>query len=382
MKGDTVVEISGTCDPRFRRVQEAFEKNFQTLGEKGAAVSLYAGNQCLVDLWGGVRDASSNTPWTADTLVNVWSTTKGVVAACMVMAVERGVFDYDDKVADYWPEFGAAGKQDVTIAMLLSHQAGLCGFRDAARVEDFYDVEAAAARLAAAEPFWIPGTQSGYHAITYGVLASALLRRAEGRTLREFVRTELHAQCGLDIHIGLPPGSSAQRATLSAPENLESAGIMTDLSEAQVAALANPPLDPLQPNTPGWQAAEIPAANGHATARSLAALYGGLATTGEVNGVKLASPSTISRASRIQSDRVDAVLSTRARWACGFLGNTDGLYGATPSSFGHSGWGGSFAFTDPELGLGFAYTMNQMGTDLIGDPRNMALIQALYESVD
>lgn len=376
-----MTEIHGHCDQRFAAVRSVFEENFTSRGDVGAALSIYHGGDKLVDLWGGEADPETKKPWEKDTLVNVWSTTKGVTAACFARAVELGIFEYGDKVTKYWPEFGAAGKQDVTIAMLLSHQAGLCGFREPAPVEAFYDIETAADTLAAAEPFWPPGTQSGYHAITAGILASALLKRADGRTVGEFVKQELEQRCGLDISIGLPTDRSERCATMIAPATMSSEDFFKDLSEAQIAALANPPLDPLLPNTPEWRAAEIPSANGYATASALAKLYGALAGDGILNGQDFVSPATMAKATTVQHEGVDAVLGANARWACGFLCSTDGLYGPEPTAFGHSGWGGAFAFAHPPSGCALAYTMNKMGTVLVGDPRNVALIEAFYLSL-
>ena len=376
-----MTKIEGHCAPEFAAVETAFSENFKTRGDIGAAVSVYAGTECLIDLWGGYQDAEETAPWQRDTKVNIWSTTKGITAVCFAMAVERGVLSYDDKVATYWPEFAVGGKQDITISMLLSHQAGLCGFREPATIKDYYDIESAASRLAAAEPFWSPGSQSGYHAISIGALASALFRRAEGRYIREFVDAELRQKCGLDIHIGLPENHSHECAELLAPSGLDSEATAPVLNEAQIAALANPPMDAMVANTSPWRSAEIPSANGHATARALARLYAAIGAENPIEGHTLISRKTLQRASDMQIEGVDAVLGVPARWANGFLLNTDGLYGPNAGTFGHSGWGGSFAFADPVSGIAVAYTMNRMGTDLVGDPRNKALIDSIYTSL-
>ena len=376
-----MTKIEGHCAPEFRAVETAFRENFTVRGDIGAAVSVYAGAECLIDLWGGYQDAKETTPWHRDTKVNIWSTTKGITAACFAMAVERGVLSYDDKVVAYWPEFSNGGKQDITISMLLSHQAGLCGFREPATIEDYYDVESAAARLAASEPIWPPGSQSGYHAISIGALASALFKRAEGRYIRDFVEAELKQRCGLDIHIGLPESHSHECAELVAPSGFDSEATAPVLNEAQIAALANPPMDAMVANTPPWRSAEIPSANGHATARALARLYAAIGAANPLEGHTLISRKTLQRASEMQIEGVDAVLGVPARWANGFLLNTDGLYGPNAGTFGHSGWGGSFAFADPVSGIAVAYTMNRMGTDLVGDPRNKALIDSIYTSL-
>ncbi|MCZ8149309.1 MAG: serine hydrolase domain-containing protein [Novosphingobium sp.] len=370
--------IKGTVAPGFERVREAFATNFAERGDIGAAFALVIDGELAVDLHGGLADPTSGRAWSDDTLANVWSTTKGVTAACFAMLADRGGIDYAAPVSCYWPEFAAAGKQDVTVAMLLSHQGGLCGFRDPAVLDDFYDAEAAAARLAAAEPFWEPGTQSGYHAITIGFLATALFRRAEGRSIRQFVHDEFEP---LDIHIGLPPTRMASAATMIAPPELSSTDLAVEYTPAQLAALANPMIDPLAPNTSAWRAAEIPSANGFATARGLARLYGALADEGRLDGRRLVSGEVLAAATAEQISGIDAVLGIQASWGCGFLRNTDGVYGPNDRAFGHSGWGGSFAFADPERRIGMAYTMNRMGTDLMGDPRNVALIDAVYAAL-
>jgi CubicO group peptidase (beta-lactamase class C family) len=366
--------IKGHCDARFGAVRDAFAANFAERGDVGAAVALVVDGELVLDLWGGSVDRSGTADWHADTLVNVWSTTKGVTATCFAMLVDRGLIDYDRPVADYWPEFGVAGKANVSVAMLLSHQAGLCGFREPAGIEDFYDAEAAALRLAGSEPFWEPGTQSGYHAMSIGFLATALFRRVEGRSLRQFVGEELGH---LDMSIGLPAGRAHRAATMLAPPDMESSALAMELTTAQMAALANPPLDPLLPNDALWRAAEIPSANGFATARGLAKLYGALAGDGLIDGKRVIGRDAVAQATRERISGTDAVLGVSARWGAGFLCNTDGVYGQSANAFGHSGWGGSFAFGDPDRRLGFAYTMNRMGTDLVGDPRNVALVEAL-----
>lgn len=370
--------INGIVAPGFERVRDAFAANFSERADVGAAVALVINGTMVVDLWGGIADPASGRQWQDDTLANVWSTTKGVTAACFAMLAERGQIDYAAPVAKYWPEFGAAGKENVTVGMMLSHQAGLCGFRDPATIEDFYDAERAASRLAAAEPLWEPGTQSGYHAITIGFLATALFRRAEGRTIKQFVHDEFG---NLDVHIGLPDERTQSAATMLAPPELSSTGMGGEPTEAQLAAMANPVIDPLLPNSAAWRAAEIPSANGFATARGLAKLYGALAGSGDLDGRQLVSRKTMAGATDEQIRGMDAILSVPASWGCGFLRNSDGVYGPNEGAFGHSGWGGSFAFADPTCNLGLAYTMNRMGTDLMGDPRNVALVDSVYASL-
>jgi CubicO group peptidase (beta-lactamase class C family) len=369
------IQIHGYADPAFAALTAEFERNFVERGDVGAALSLVIDGRPVVDLWAGSLDAARARPWAADSVVNVWSTTKAIGALCFAMLVERGACAYDDKVTRWWPEFAAHGKDGVTIAMLLSHQAGLCSFRDPAVVEDFYDQPAAAARLAASEPLWPPGSRSGYHAISIGVLAGELFRRIEGRSLGAFIVAELAAPLDLDLTLGLPVSEEARRAEMIAPPELATSNMTTDLNPSQAAAYLNPVIEPLLPNTAAWRACELVSANGFSNARSLARLFG------EVAAGRLLSPQTLAQATALRISGVDEVLGVPARWAAGFLLNTDGLYGPSEATFGHSGWGGSFAIVDPERKVALAYTMNRMGTDLVGDPRDVALIAAAYEGL-
>jgi len=371
--------IQGHCLPKYAALAKAFETNFTERNEVGASLALMVDGKLVVDLWGGVKDPKTGAAWEADTLVNVWSTTKGLTAACYAMLVSRGQLSYQSKVAEHWPEFAQNGKQDVSVAMLLSHQAGLCGFRDPTTLEQLYDANACAERLAAMEPLWVPGEAHGYHALTAGYLANELFRRVDGRSIRQFVAEELNSKHGLELYIGLPPEAMARAATIIAPPGMESVQAELELTAPQQAAMANPVLSPTIPNTDGWRSAEIPSANGFATARALATLYGCMAGSGILDENSIMHPSILEQAIKPQASGVDLVMGLDVRWGCGFLCNSLDLYGPNPRAFGHSGWGGSFAFADPERKLGMAYTMNSMGVDLVGDPRNLALINAIYE---
>jgi CubicO group peptidase (beta-lactamase class C family) len=379
MDSTVVSVVQGRWASRFGGVAEAFAANLRDRGEVGAAFALVLGGETVVDIWGGWQDGARSRPWRRDTLVNVWSSTKGLNATCFAMLVDRGLIAYADPVARYWPEFAAAGKGDVTIAMLLSHQAGLSGFDTPAEMEDLYGGEAAAARLAAQAPLWPPGSGSGYHAITIGILSAALFRRITGRSLRNFIAEEIADRHGLDMAVGLPAKDADRAAEMLAPLTMGSAGIGA-LTPPQIAALANPSLDPRLPNTAAWRAAELPSANGFTNAAALAGLYARLLPSWPDAG-RLASTGTIAQATRWRIEGVDLVLGLHARWAAGFLLNSDALYGPNPDAFGHSGWGGSFAFADPAADVAMAYTMNQMSEGLRGDPRAMALIEAVYASL-
>jgi CubicO group peptidase (beta-lactamase class C family) len=372
--------INGRVVPGFERVRDSFAKTFADGSEVGASLAVVRNGELLVDLWGGWRDAAKTMPWQRDTVANVWSTTKGIVALCFGMLVDRGLISYADQVSKYWPEFAANGKGDITVEMMLSHQAGLCGLSTPAKISDFYDHATTASRLAAQAPIWEPGSRSGYHAITVGFLANEVFRRVDGRTLGTFVAEEIAGPFGIDISIGLPASGEGRRAPIipAAASGLPPADT---LNASQKLALGNPPLDAAAPNEPAWRAAEIPAANGFATAEALARLYGALAGDGRIGGRKLIGRETIPLMTAPRIANVDEVLGMDVRWAAGFLLNGMGVYGPNAETFGHSGWGGSFGCADPRTGIAIGYVMNQMGSQLAGDPRSVAHIDAIYSSL-
>lgn len=382
MSKTMTTDIKGSCQKRFGNLYEAFSENFKLREETGAAIALVQNGELLVDLHAGHCDKDRRQLWQRDTLVNVWSTTKGVTATCFALLVDRGLITYETKLSEYWDSFDTDDKRHITVAMLLSHQAGLCGFREPAVVSDFYHRREAAERLARMEPFWTPGDGSGYHPISVGILASEFMVKVCGKSLQQFVRDELAGVFSLEISIGLTPDNYHRAAQMIAPQDLAPGDIVDSMDATQRAALDNPVLNPELPNTEAWRQADIPSANGFATAQSLATLYGALANDGRIDGRQLLSADTIKAATRIQNGGgEDRVMKMPAPWACGFLRNAMGVYGPSAKAFGHSGWGGSFAFADPDAGIGFAYTMNKMGTDLVGDPRAVALVSALYQDL-
>lgn len=371
--------ISGECAERFKAVGEAFEASFADHGELGAAVSIWSGGQKVVDLWGGSQSTDGAVAWSPDTVVNVWSTTKGITGACFALLVERGKVSYEDLVTRYWPEFGINGKAGVTVGMLLSHQAGLTGFATPATMEDLYDPDGAD-RLAAQAPFWPIGEGAGYHAITYGTLASRLCRNVDGRSIRQFVAEELAGKLGLDISIGVSSEQAGRVADLESPPGADFSGHQQ--TPAQFAAHSNPvelASNPLVANTAAWRAAELPGANGMTNARALADLYSRFLPS---SPNRFVSDKTMLDASKERWAGVDLVNGAPCRWAAGFQGNMEGLFGPNAMTFGHGGRGGSFGFADPEADVAMGYTMNRMAKDGATDRvRRDGLIQALYASL-
>ncbi|KOU69054.1 beta-lactamase [Streptomyces sp. MMG1533] len=378
--------VHGHCDERFGAVRTAFEENFRDRGELGAAVTVVVGGETVVDLWGGWSDAARTRPWERDTLVNVWSTTKGPVALCAHILADRGLLDFDAPVALYWPEFAAAGKGKVLVRHLLSHRAGLAGLREPHTLAQLCDWELTVERLAATEPWWEPGTRSGYHALTYGFLVGEVVRRVSGLLPGAFLEREVTGPLGIDFTVGLPEKEAGRAAELVHPptaSSSEQAAVFSQLAPVALASVANPLVGAAEANLPEWRAAEIPAANGHGTARAVAALYGIFAGRGSHDGHRVLSPDAAERVREGQGSCRDLVLGAgfenETEIGLGlWLSGPNGSYGPNPRAFGHDGFGGSCGLADPEAGASLGYVMNRMGPHIADDPRKMALIDALY----
>jgi CubicO group peptidase (beta-lactamase class C family) len=384
-------KIEGTCGEKYRRVRETFAANFEGGGEIGAAIAVTLDGVPIVDLWGGHADAARTRPWTRDTLVNIYSSTKGLTAMCAHRLVDQGKLDLDAPVARYWPEFAQAGKHKLPVRFLLSHQAGLPAVRKQLAPETFYDWNAMCAALAEQEPWWEPGTRHGYHAITYGWLVGEVIRRVSGKTMGAYFRDEIAQPLGLDAHVGLDAKEDARVAEIvAAPPPASGApnplSTMLQNPESLIArAITNPPVvvvDPKVVNSRAFRAMELPSANGHATARALARVYGALACGGDIEGHRVLSPASIERAYTEQAFGFDEVLQQTTRIGLGFmLSHAAARLGPNPHAFGHPGAGGSLGFADPEAKIGFGYAMNQMGSDTVMDPRTFRLIDAVYASL-
>jgi CubicO group peptidase (beta-lactamase class C family) len=384
--------ISGTCAAAFEGVRQAFEANFRAPGEVGAAVAVVVDGMPVVDLWGGHADQARTRAWERDTLVNVYSTTKGMVALCAQRLVDAGALDLDAPVARYWPEFAAAGKRDIPVRWLLSHRAGLAAVRDLLPGEALYDWDAMCRALAAETPWWQPGETHGYHALTFGWLVGEVVRRIDGRSLGRYFREEVAGPLGADFQIGLPDAEHARVAEMGPIPPPEpgadgaslAALMMSDPQGVAARAFLNPPSMALGPNVPEWRRAEIPGANGHATARGVARIYGALARGGTQDGVRVLSRAGIERCREQQACGLDLVLRISTRIGQGFMLSQAlplAAFGPNPGSFGHPGAGGSVGFADPEARVGFGYVMNRMGPHILLDPRADRLIDAVYDAL-
>jgi len=383
--------IEGECDKRFEGIKTTFAENFEKRGELGAAVAIFIDGRPVVDLWGGHADKGKARPWTRDTLVNVYSTTKGLTATCAHRLIDQGKLDPDEPVARYWPEFAQAGKKDIPVRYVLSHRAGLPAIKKTLDENAIFDWDTMANALAAQEPWWQPGTKHGYHALTIGWLAGELIRRISGKGLGAYFRTEIAEPLGLDAHIGLDAKHDVRVSDLL-PAPLPAPGepnlfeeAMKDLEGPTAKAFLNPPVltKPNLVNSREWRAAELGGGNGHATARSLARLYGALARGGELDGCRIVSRQAIERFYAEQSYGPDQVLMQMpTRFSMGFMLSQPGAaFGPNRKSFGHPGAGGSLGFADPIAKVGFGYTMNQMANGLLIDSRAAALIDAVYAAL-
>ncbi len=384
--------IEGECESRFERVKQAFIDNFERRGEVGAAVAVTVSGRPVVDLWAGHANAARTRPWQRDTIVNVWSTTKGLCALCAHRLADQGKLDFEAPVAKYWPEFAAAGKSSMPVKYLLNHKAGLAAIRAPLKLDDLFNWAKATSELARQEPWWQPGTKHGYHAITFGWLVGEVVRRISGKSLGTYFRDEIAGPLGADAYIGIGPEFDARVADiLGAPppkpgEPNPFMEMMKDPESVSAKAINNPPnaIAPETVNSRPWRGAEIPGANGHSTARALARIYGALACGGELDGVKVISAASLPRCYTEQSKGMDEVLKFPTRFSLGYMLSQPGAQlGPNQRSFGHPGAGGSLGFADLDAKVGFGYVMNQMGeaaASLI-DPRCTALIDALYASL-
>lgn len=374
--------VEGFAAVRFDAVRGAFESLFADGLEHGAAVAVVADGRPVVDLWGGHRDLAKTLPWQRDTLVNVWSCTKGVTATAIAMLVDRGQLAYDAPVARYWPEFAAHRKGAITLDQVLSHQAGMDGLAVAMDLETMYGWTPYVEALAAMAPLWEPGSRCVYHPVTFGYILGEVLRRVDGRTPGRFIAEEIMDPLGLSFFLGLPLGFDHRAAEMSGDDKIYEAHAAGERSPYP-HSFRNPELFAETPNARGWRAAEVPAANGHADARSLATMYGALARGGEIEGHRLLSAEGVRRAARERYRGTDACSGAATVFAAGYRVDSIGFGPqAGAGNFGHTGWGGSVAFADPSRGLGFAFVTNRLlAFDDGVDPRRQRLLDAVYAAL-
>lgn len=383
------VQIAGRCDSRFGAVRAAFRENMAHRGELGAAVAVIVEGQLVVELWGGWADAERSRPWQQDTLVNVFSVGKALTGLCVLMLVSRGLLDLDEPVAAHWPQFAAAGKEQITVRQMLSHQAGLAAIERELGDGSLYDWGLVTTALAEQQPWWIPGEGHGYHVHTFGFLAGEIVRRVTGEPIGSFLRREIAAALDVDVAFGCP--SRKRNRCAEYVFNADRVGELgrTGNSDPRKRAVVDPHLRErayLNPpgatgigtvNTRAWQDAELPSANLHAGAVGIARVYDALISPRP----SLIDAGLLKEATTQAVDGQDLVLGRPSRFGLGFqLTQPERPLGPNRRSFGHFGTGGSLGFADPDSRVAFAYVMNHGGPQW-QDPRNRALIEAVYESL-
>src|SRR5580765_260169 len=369
------------------RLEPLFEKNFGQFGELGAAVSVWQNGKPLIDLCDGFCDAGREKPWTADTVVLVWSATKGIGSACLLHALQQQKIELNRRVAELWPEFGQAGKDKITLGQLLSHQAGLCALDQCVDVVDYDGVVRA---LEAQAPLWPPGTGHGYHARTFGFLVDELTRRIAGKTLSDYWQKNFARPLELDFWIGLPEEQNSRVATIYAAKSgkppdpakfyrdLVTPGTLarkafTSPYGLNVISKMNDPHIRTQPNV---------SFGGIGSASALAKFYSMLANGGELDGQSFFSQETMERVTATLSDGIDRVFQIPTAFSAGFMKDLRNvarrIFGPSATSFGHPGAGGAQAFADPENKIAFAYVMNQMEQSVLPNEKSLRLVDAIY----
>lgn len=382
------MEIHGHCDPRFEGVRDAFAANFERRGDVGASAAVTLDGEMVVDLWAGETTTDEHpdggAPWERDTIINTWSTTKTMAALCCLVLADQGELDLDAPIERVWPGFRTEGKGEIAPRHVMAHAAGLSGWEEPLELSDLYDHDRCADALARQAPWWEPGSQSGYHAITQGYLLGELVRRVTGQTLGEFFATEIAGPLDADYHIGTGPEHDHRVAhAIPTPSGLTSKS--ADADSIGVRTVSNPRFRPDVGSTIEWRRAEIPAAGGHGNARSVARIHSVLACGGEANGVRLLSPAGCERILDEQTYGPDLVLPGVLRFGVGFgLVCPEIPVSPNPRTCYWGGWGGSLVVIDLDARLTVAYVMNKMNEGTTGDSRSAAVLlsthQALAES--
>ncbi|MCK7597002.1 beta-lactamase family protein [Microbulbifer sp. CAU 1566] len=378
------MDIQGYCAPGFEALYDAFATNFRDHGDVGASFCAVQQGEIIASLWAGTTDRAGERAFEEDTLANVFSSSKGILALIALQQVAAGKLDLDLPVAHYWPEFAAAGKGAITGRQLLCHRSGVIAFRSKVPDDLIYDWAAALEQVAITEPWWEPGTQQGYSPFLYGWTLGGLIEKASGESLMSLYRSGVAEPLDLDGGFGAlghRSSSIADVGPLKKPlpelrDNAIGRSIKEDRQGPVATAFTNPVTLMMGTNGEQWRGALIPAANGHFSARDLASVYGDLAG----DAPNLLPPDVLREATREQSRGQDAILQTDVAFGCGFLKSSSArdLYFGSDAGFGHPGAGGSIGFADPEAELGFGYVTSRMGQSLFMDQRAVGLLECLY----
>ena len=403
--------INGYCDPRFLNLKEIFSHAVESQFEVGAALAVEHEGELVVNLWGGHTDALRTSSWQEDTLVNVWSVTKGVTATCIAKLINDGLIDPQEKVSTYWPEYGCNGKEDTKVSDFLCHRAGMFGFQEGVPDGSWRDWKKFTDRLQNQAPIREPGSSQGYHAMTYGWLVGELIRRADGRSTGKYFQEEIAIPLGIDFHIGLQdsdfercadmimigtnPGSLMPPINfiryipnILIPKKLKNFKSAVEGGDFLMAFQGRDDMGIDGPNLPDWRMAEIPSANGHGSAKSLAKLYGILSNGCQRDGVSIMQPEILARSITPYSSGPDTVLfGANLKFGLGFelergisgLGNVSPIF--KNKMFGHAGVGGAVAFGDIDACLGYAFVCNKQHKPRSLYQTNNKIVDQLYSII-
>jgi CubicO group peptidase (beta-lactamase class C family) len=380
-----MARIHGTYHPRFQPLVDELSRRVDAGDEVGASLAAVVDGEMVLDVWAGWTDETRTAEWSEDTVTNVWSSTKTVVSLAALMLVDRGLLDVHEKVAAYWPEFAAAGKQDIEVRHLLSHTSGVSGWDQPVTMEDVYDWDGATARLAAQAPWWEPGTASGYHALNFGHLVGEVIRRITGRAPRDFIAEEIAGPLEADFTIGVPRDQYHRVANVIPPPPLPFDLASLGPDHLAFKTFTGPPADATASWTDGWRAADIGGANGHGNARSLARIQSALSHDGTARGVKLLRRPAIELIFEEQSAGTDQVLGAQVRFGVGFGIGESPQKPNLPKDHRicyWGGWGGSLVLNDLDARSTFTYVMNKMQPGLLGSANGHAYTGAYYACLD
>lgn len=377
-----MADVQGTCDPKFESMREILQRNIDSGADLGASVAVVLEGENVVDLWGGWSDTEQTQPWEQDTITNVWSSTKTMMALSALVLADRGELDVYRPVADYWPEFAQNGKAAIEVRHLLSHTSGVSAWAQPVVVEDIFDWEKSTSMLAGQAPWWEPGTASGYHALNQGHLVGEVIRRITGLKLGEFFAKEIAGPLGADFHIGLDPSEFHRVSNVVPPPPLPIDMAALDPDSVMIKTFTGPAPDATVAWTPQWRQADIGAANGHGNARSVARVQSVVSNGGTVDGVRLLSPATIDLIFDEQADGTDLVLGVPSRFGIGYGLPSEMMPVPRDSRLCFwGGWGGSLVINDLDHRMTITYMMNRMEAGLVGDTRGFDLILAAMGAV-
>lgn len=378
-----MTDLHGTIDSRFEPLAQILSGQLEADYDLGASLAVAVDGQIVTDCWGGWADEAKTAPWESDTITNVWSTTKTMTALAALILIDRKLLDPNEKVATYWPEFAANGKGNIEVRHLMSHTSGVSAWAQPVTVDDVLDDDKATEMLAGQAPWWEPGTASGYHALNQGHLVGEVIRRIDGRGLKQFFAEEVAGPLGADFFIGAPEGERDRISNVVPPPPLPMPDEI-DPDSVMIKTFTGPAPDASIAHTAGWRDATIGAANGHGNARSVAMVQAAISNGGKVGDTQLLSPDTIARVFEPQSNGVDLVLGVPVSFGLGYaLADPNDGVGITSGQVCYwGGWGGSIVVNDLDHRVTMSYMMNRMQAGLVGNETSVALYAALRSVLD